>query len=55
METIKEIIENSAIGNTSKVYQTLILGVFTSIVVVSFSMLAIILNNAQQISVGFGY
>lgn len=55
METIKEIIGNSAIGNASTVYQTVVLGVFVSIVITSLAMLAILLNNAQQISVGFGY
>lgn len=55
METIKEIIGNSAIGNASKVHQTFVLSVFASIVIISFTMLVIILNNAQQINIGFGY
>ena len=55
MKTIKEIIGNSAIGNVSKIYQTLVLGVFATIVVASISMLAIVIKNAQQVSIGFGY
>tara|TARA_R110002049_G_scaffold233284_4_gene406621 strand:+ start:1773 stop:1940 length:168 start_codon:yes stop_codon:yes gene_type:complete len=55
MKTIKNIIENSAIGNTSVIYQTMVLGIFMSIVITAITMLAIILNNAAQLTIAFGY
>ncbi|MCK0158163.1 hypothetical protein MWU65_13295 [Cellulophaga sp. F20128] len=55
METIKDIIENSAIGNASFIYQTMVLSIFVSIVITAITMLAILLKNASQLTVTFGY
>jgi len=55
MHIINEIIRQSAIGPLSKWYQSAVLLVFSSIVVMLFTMLVVLLANASHISANFSY
>ncbi|MBT8291702.1 MAG: hypothetical protein KJN70_00385 [Eudoraea sp.] len=55
MQILNEIIRQSAIGSLSKWYQSAVLLVFSSIVVMLFTMLVVLLANASQISTNFSY
>jgi lipopolysaccharide/colanic/teichoic acid biosynthesis glycosyltransferase len=55
MHIINEIIRQSAIGPLSKWYQSAILLVFSSIVVILFTMLVVLIANASQLTTNFSY
>jgi hypothetical protein len=55
MDVINEIISQSALGNLSKGFKSLVLSVFTSIVVTLFVMLIAIIVNSSQLHFSFGY
>jgi hypothetical protein len=55
MDVINEIIRQSAIGPLSKGYRSLVLSIFSSIVLILFAMLLAILLNAPQLNITYGY
>jgi len=55
MLIINEIIRQSAIGSLSKWYQSVVLLVFSTIVVALFTMLVILLANASQLTANYSY
>jgi hypothetical protein len=55
MDVINEIISQSALGSLSKGFQSLILSVFTSIVVTLFAMLIAIIVNGNSLHFSFGF
>lgn len=55
MDVINEIISQSAIGALSKWYKSAILLVFSSIVVILFTMLVVLIANASQFTANFSY
>lgn len=55
MDVINEIIKESPIGSLSKWSKSIVLSVFSSIVLTLFTMLIIMITNADNISISFGY
>lgn len=55
MEVLNEIINESPIGSLSKWSKSLVLSLFSSIVLTLFTMLVVMIVNAENISVSFGY
>ncbi|WP_372945429.1 hypothetical protein [Muriicola sp.] len=55
MYVINEIISQSALGSLSKGFKSLVLSVFTSIVLTLFVMLIAIIVNGSQLHFSFGY
>ena len=55
MDVINEIINQSALGSLSKGFKSLVLSVFTSIVLTLFAMLIAIIINGSQMQFSFGY
>lgn len=55
MDVINEIISQSAIGSLSKGFRSLILSVFSSIVITLFVMLLAIIINGGELHFSFGY
>ncbi len=55
MDVIIEIIQNSAIGPLSKWYKSLVLLLFSSIVLILLTMLVILIENGSQMNISFGY
>lgn len=55
MDVIYEIIQSSAIGPLSKGYKSLVLSIFTSIVITLFVMLVLLLKNGANMHIHFGY
>lgn len=55
MEVLNEIINESPIGSLSKWSKSIVLSLFSSIVVTLFTMLIVMIANAENISVSFGY
>ncbi len=55
MDVINEIISQSALGSLSKGFKSLVLSVFTSIVLTLFVMLIAIIVNGNQLHFSFGF
>jgi len=55
MDVINQIISQSAIGTLSNWYKSVVLLVFSSIVVTLFTMLVILLANASHLTTNFSY
>ena len=55
MDVINEIIRQSAIGPLSKAYKSLVLSIFSSIVLILLAMLLAILLNAPHLNITYGY
>jgi len=55
MDVINEIISQSAIGSLSKGIKSLILSVFSSIVITLFVMLVALIINGGDLHFSFGY
>jgi len=55
MDTIKEIIQISAIGNLSKWYKAFVLLLFSIIFVMLLIMLGVLLINGSNNNISFGY
>lgn len=55
METIKEIIQFSAIGNLSKWHKAFVLLLFSVILVMLLIMLGVLLVNGSNNNISFGY
>lgn len=55
MDVIYEIIQQSPIGPLSKGYKRLVLSIFSSIVLTLFAMLLVLLSNASQLTIHYGY
>lgn len=55
MQTLYEIIQNSAIGSLSKWYKSAVLLLFSFIVFILASMLVHIINNIHNLTITFGY
>jgi len=55
MLIINEIIRQSAIGSLSRWYKSVVLLVFSTIVVALFTMLVILLANSSQLTTNYSY
>lgn len=55
MDVIKEIIQNSAIGPLSKLYKSMVLLLFSTIVTMLGAMLIVLLKYGPQMTIHFGY
>lgn len=55
MELINEIIRDSAIGDASRLYKSLVLLLFATIVFILMAMLVLLLVNGSQTTISFGY
>lgn len=55
MDVIKEIIRQSAIGPFSRWYKSLVLSVFSSIVLTCLTMLVLLLTYGVERSLNIGY
>ncbi|NJB69857.1 hypothetical protein GGR42_000319 [Saonia flava] len=55
MDVLNEIIQNSAIGSLSKVYKSIVLLLFSTIVAVLMIMLVYVILNGSQLTFNFGY
>ncbi|MFC2147852.1 hypothetical protein [Eudoraea sp.] len=55
MDVVNEIISQSAIGPLSRWYKSVVLLVFSSIVVALFTMLVILLSNASHLTTNYSY
>ena len=55
MLIINEIIRQSAIGSLSRWYKSVVLLVFSTIVVALFTMLVILLSNASHLTTNYSY
>ena len=55
MDVINEIIRQSAIGPLSRWYKSLVLSVFSSIVLTCVTMLVLLLTYGVERSLNFGY
>jgi len=55
MDVINEIISQSALGNLSKGFKSLVLSLFASIVLTLFGMLVAIVVSGSQLHFSFGY
>ena len=55
MDVINEIIQNSAIGQMSKWYKSLVLLLFSSIVSTLFIMLVLLIKYGPYLTIKFGY
>jgi preprotein translocase subunit SecG len=55
MNIIKEIIGNSAIGNSSNILKTIVLSLFTTIFFTLCIMLSILIRYGSSTSIQFGY
>lgn len=55
MDVINEIIRQSPLGAFSNWTKSIILSVFSSIVLTLFVMLVLIIKNAPHLNISFGY
>ena len=55
MDVINEIIRQSAIGPLSRWYKSLVLSLFSSIVLTCLTMLVLLLTYGVERSLNFGY
>lgn len=55
MDVINEIIQNSAIGTLSKVYKSMILLLFSTIVTMLGIMMVVLLKYGSHMTIQFGY
>ncbi len=55
MDVIHEIIQNSAIGASSKMYKSMVLLLFATIVSTLFTMLILLLHFGIHTNIRFGY
>ncbi len=55
MEVLNNIINESPIGSLSKWSKSIVISLFSSIVLTLFTMLIVMLVNADNISFSFGY
>ena len=55
MEVLNNIINESPIGSLSKWSKSIVISLFSSIVLTLFTMLIVMLINADNISFSFGY
>lgn len=55
MDVINEIIRDSAIGDASRLYKSLVLLIFATIVFILAAMLVLLLVNGSQTNINFGY
>lgn len=55
MDVINEIIQNSAIGPFSKLYKSMVLLLFSSIVTMLGAMLVVLLTYGSHMTIQFGY
>ena len=55
MDVINEIIQKSALGSMSKLYKSLVLLVFSSIVFILLSMITFMIVNASNLTFSYGY
>lgn len=55
MDVINEIIRQSAIGQLSNWFKSLVIFLFSAIVVTLLSMLLVLLVNGTQLNITFGY
>ena len=55
MDVIKEIIQQSAIGPLSKWYKSLVLSVFSSIVLTCLMTLVLLFTHGVDRTLNFGY
>ena len=55
MEVLNNIINESPIGSLSKWSKSIVISLFSSIVLTLFTMLIVMIVNADNISFSFGY
>ncbi len=55
MDVINEIIQNSAIGTISKMYKSMVLLLFATIVSMLFTMFILLLYVGTHTNIQFGY
>lgn len=55
MDVINKIIRDSAIGNTSTLYKSLVILLFATIVAALLVMLVLLFLNGTHTSISFGY
>lgn len=55
MDVLNEIIKQSPIGSLSKWSKSIVLSLFSSIVLTLFAMLVFMLKNAHDLHFSFGY
>ncbi len=55
MKIIKEIIENSAIGNSPYILKTIVLSIFTTIFFTLCIMLSLLIRFGSSTAIQFGY
>lgn len=55
MDVFNKIIRDSAIGNTSTLYKSLVILLFATIVAALLVMLVLLFLNATHTSISFGY
>ena len=55
MDVLNQIIKESPIGSLSKWSKSIVLSVFSSIVLTLFTMLVAMIMNAPDLHISFGY
>jgi hypothetical protein len=55
MDVFKEIVQYSALGMMSKWYKNLVLLLFSTIVTILLTMLAILIVKGPEMTIQFGY
>ena len=55
MDVLNKIIQESPIGSLSKWSKSIVLSVFSSIVLTLFTMLVVMIMNAPDLHFSFGY